>query len=277
MANTSPYSTAMTQKCRQPNKPTMLREPFVKPHTPLLTGIVMILVSWSPASAELIRITSPATQATLVELYTSEGCSSCPPADRWLSKLKENPRLWHDLVPVAFHVDYWNYLGWNDRFSAASFSQRQRDYAGHGLLRTVYTPGFVVNGREWRGGFTRPKLASGSDPKAGPLEPARDGNALQVDYRPHRATTEPMTLHIARLGFDLTTEVRRGENNGKLLNHDFVVLGHKQASLKLNGNRFGLVAQLPDASVDAPRQAVALWVTRSNDPRPLQAAGGWIE
>src|ERR1700743_1102514 len=77
-------------------------------------------------------------QTTLLELYTSEGCSSCPPAEAWLSKLKENPGLWSEFVPVAFHVDYWNNLGWRDRWSDGQFSERQRKYAQHWSADNIY-------------------------------------------------------------------------------------------------------------------------------------------
>ena len=68
------------------------------------------------ATAASLTLSSQEQRTTLIELYTSEGCSSCPPADRWLSRLKDDPRLWKQIVPLAFHVDYWNYLGWRDRF-----------------------------------------------------------------------------------------------------------------------------------------------------------------
>ena len=99
------------------------------------------------------RIESPAHRVALVELFTSEGCSSCPPADRWLSELKHDERIWDRLVPVAFHVDYWDYIGWPDRFATKAFGERQRNYARGGNVASVYTPGFVVHGEEWRGWF----------------------------------------------------------------------------------------------------------------------------
>lgn len=241
-----------------------------------LTGVALSLAFWGQASAETIRIESPGSQATLVELFTSEGCSSCPPADRWLSELKTDPRLWRDLVPVAFHVDYWNYLGWRDRFSAADYSQRQRDYARHGLVRTVYTPGFVVNGEEWRGWFRRPDLQSDKTRAAGQLTATVDEGTALVRYLPEMASNQPLTLHITRLGFDLATQVEDGENNGRLLKHDFVVLGHAEHELKLNGSTHERTVELPPARISADREAVAIWVTRHGDPRPLQAAGGWI-
>src|SRR5881394_2772067 len=72
---------------------------------------------------------SSGEQVALLELYTSEGCSSCPPAETWLSRLKESPKLWKDFVPVAFHVDYWDYLGWKDPFAAKVYTERQHEYA----------------------------------------------------------------------------------------------------------------------------------------------------
>src|SRR5437763_12029180 len=119
-----------------------------------------VVVSTSNLLAEQPGSTPPATtfessetQTSLIELFTSEGCSSCPPAEKWLSAFKSNPDLWKKTVPVAFHVDYWNHLGWRDRFSKPEFTSRQRRYAAAWGGDSVYTPGFVVNGKEWRGWF----------------------------------------------------------------------------------------------------------------------------
>src|SRR5215467_12960255 len=98
----------------------------------LMRSIMSLLLLWSAVEslgAERIKFQSGTNRAALVELYTSEGCSSCPPAEEWLSQLKIDPRLWMDFVPVAFHVDYWVYLGWRDPFGTGSFSERQRAYA----------------------------------------------------------------------------------------------------------------------------------------------------
>jgi len=84
----------------------------------------------------------------VIELYTSEGCSSCPPADRWLAALASQPQLWARYVPLAFHVDYWDALGWPDRFASRRHTARQRAYARNGRLSQVYTPAFVVGGNE---------------------------------------------------------------------------------------------------------------------------------
>ncbi len=91
-------------------------------------AIVLALLTLSSATNGEITIQSDVTQSNLIELYTSEGCSSCPPADRWLSTLKDHPALWQQLVPIAFHVDYWDYIGWKDRFARAEFTDRQRRF-----------------------------------------------------------------------------------------------------------------------------------------------------
>ena len=97
------------------------------------------------------RFGSGPQQTALIELYTSEGCSSCPPAESWMSRLKDSPGLWKQFVPIAFHVDYWDRLGWRDRFSSTRWTERQRRYASLWESESVYTPAVVVNGREQRG------------------------------------------------------------------------------------------------------------------------------
>src|SRR6516164_9572668 len=95
---------------------------------------------------EVARFESGPAQVSLLELYTSEGCSSCPPAEAWLGELSRNPNLWRAVVPVSFHVDYWDNLGWKDGFSSREFTLRQRFYAASWGSESVYTPGFVLNG-----------------------------------------------------------------------------------------------------------------------------------
>ena len=85
----------------------------------LFVGLPILL-----SAAEPRRFTSGSNQVHLIELFSSEGCSSCPPAEQWLGGLREAPGLWRDFVPVAFHVDYWDRLGWRDRFSSPSYSER---------------------------------------------------------------------------------------------------------------------------------------------------------
>src|SRR3954447_8070401 len=102
----------------------------MRSHPIFSAGLCMLLhCGFSWAAAAPIRLESTVNQASLLELYTSEGCSSCPPAERWFSALKNNPELWLKLVPVAFHVDYWDSLGWKDPYASKSYTDRQHAYA----------------------------------------------------------------------------------------------------------------------------------------------------
>src|SRR5437868_13297928 len=112
-------------------------------------GIILVISSAFSAQAADRAFESRPQKAHLLELFTSEGCSSCPPAESWFSKLKTEPGLWKDFVPLAFHVDYWNHLGWRDPFAAKEWTARQYQYAARWKIGSVYTPGFVVDGREW--------------------------------------------------------------------------------------------------------------------------------
>lgn len=227
--------------------------------------------------AEVV-IVSPETKVSLLELYTSEGCSSCPPADRWISKLKSHPDLWSSLVPVAFHVDYWNYIGWQDRFSSPEYSARQRRYARSKNLKTVYTPGFLMNGEEWRSFFGIRKLSVDSDKKAGKLGLKINDMELTAEYNPPNPITDKkLILNVAVLGFDITTDVKTGENRDKKLKHDFTVLGFKSIPLYKELSTYVVMTDLPDIVETAPRMAVSAWINKENDMTPIQAVGGWLE
>src|SRR5437773_2365288 len=125
---------------------------------PLLTLSRVFAMLGGLTGAEPLKLQSAESQTPLLELFTSEGCSSCPPAEAWFSKLKDSPKLWKDFIPVAFHVDYWDHLGWKDPFSSKTFSERQGKYAAAWQNESIYTPGFVWNGTEWRGWFNREEL-----------------------------------------------------------------------------------------------------------------------
>jgi hypothetical protein len=210
-------------------------------------------------------------QVTLVELYTSEGCSSCPPADAWMSEMKNNPDLWTQVVPVVFHVDYWNKLGWPDSFASPIFTQRQKDYSTLWGKPSVYTPGFVINGKEWRGWFRGegiPVTAAGSP---GPLHATlRNSVELLVRFDPLGKTD--LEVEVALLAMDLNVDVKHGENGGRHLKHDFVVLHLQQKAWNNGINRISLP---PDILTKAT--ALALWVRRTNTGEVVQATGGWLK
>lgn len=211
----------------------------------------------------------------LLELYTSEGCSSCPPAERWLSNWTQRPDLWRDVIPVVFHVDYWNYLGWEDSFSNSAWSARQRRHAEEGGVRSVYTPGFVVNGREWRGWFSGKSLPDGVM-DAGTLEVRVEDNRVLARYASLEGEPAKLSLEVALLGFDLTTPVRAGENRGRSLTHQFSVLAHDRAQATRSGADSEWSVEIPQTRVASDRVALAVWVTEAGRLEPLQAAGGWL-
>lgn len=226
------------------------------------------------AQAELNQVYSSAGKNTqLVELYTSQGCSSCPPADRWLTQLKQHPQLWTEVIPVAFHVDYWDWIGWQDRFASAAFGQRQRWYKKQGAIKSVYTPGFVVDGIEWRGWFEGHSLPAPLN-KQGVLEAEVNDHQIKVRYQ--RNTQQPdatkLQLQVVLLGFDLETPVLRGENTNRTLKEDFVVLWHETANADSNWS-----FDLPDlSSLPTKNLGFAAWTTSGDSGRPLQVVGGTL-
>ncbi len=168
--------------------------------------------------------------AALVELYTSEGCSSCPPADRQLSRLRQTLGPAAEVVPLALHVGYWDYIGWKDPYAQAGFGERQSRLVRANQQTTVYTPQFFVGGtelRSWRGGL-RDKVRQLN------ALPAAAGIRIQADLTPGgvlalkaeattRAETEPAALYLALAESGLVSKVERGENGGVTLAHDHVV------------------------------------------------------
>ena len=227
--------------------------------------------------AEPLTFESGLTPAVLVELFTSEGCSSCPPADAWLSRLKSSPELWKSYVPVAYHVDYWNRLGWTDRFSSAEFTVRQHRYAAIWQGNSVYTPEVAVNGREWRGFFDGAPLPAPAAGGVGKLKiTLRDRARAEIVFTSSGDGPRPTQVEIALLGTNLESDVKRGENGGRKLRHDFVVLQLVTAKLTAEGNRYSASVALP-AAATAEAAAVATWVTPGDARPPIQAAGGWIK
>ena len=230
------------------------------------------------ARADPIVFESPERQAALVELFTSEGCSSCPPAESWLSQLKQKPGLWSDFVPVAFHVDYWDYIGWRDKWATKEFSDRQRNYAQAWGSRSVYTPGFVVNGKEWPNWFGLKTVPAGPRTKAGVLRiVSEDANRWSVSFVPASSGASDYEVHAAVLVSGVSSEVRRGENAGRNLQHDFAALTLTTQALARQNARFQAVFLIDtQQNRNEGRLALAFWATRSGHLEPIQAAGGWL-
>jgi hypothetical protein len=242
-----------------------------------LPVLLAATISSVTAAADL-HFQSGENATQLVELYTSEGCSSCPPAEAWLSKLKNDDRLWKNFVPIAYHVDYWDHLGWRDRFSSPQFTNRQRNYALTLRSDSVYTPEVVLQGHEWRDWFGAPLPAAGKT-SAGLLSvTVSDANRVSIQYVPAASRpTGEWQAHVALLGAGISSKVRAGENSGRQLEHDFVVLSDQTVALKTESGSARAELNLESAKTDGvPRKALAVWVSEAGKLAPVQATGGWL-
>lgn len=225
---------------------------------------------------------SSAIEATsIIELYTSEGCSSCPPADQWLTQLTNDPGLFKKFIPLAFHVDYWNQLGWKDRFSNQEYSQRQYQHLQLGNISQVYTPGFVINNREWRGLLNGKKQWSHQPNKIGVLSVDHDQLAkkLGISFSPVTPINlQKLHVNVAVLGMNLITEVESGENQGRKLHHDFVVLNYTEHTLEINkGDIQHWEIEIPELIVKSEHQnALVVWLSNPNNREIIQATGGYL-
>ena len=219
------------------------------PHPPRPLAIRIIaglsILSWASAGFGQTGQGACSTQsgtfkAPVIELYTSEGCSSCPPADKWLSTFKNSsvkPGSTVDAAEVApvvqaFHVGYWDYIGWVDRFASPAHTTRQRQIAANNRQSSIYTPQAVLDGRDWRD-WNR----TGSGRLAGRREPAEAhiklsqvaANQFEALVTPSEGLTSAWSAYWTLTEDGHSSKVKSGENAGELLQHDFVVRQYNAA------------------------------------------------
>jgi hypothetical protein len=207
-------------------------------HRPLLgtvLGLAAFAVLAAPAGAESTRTRPKA----VVELFTSQGCAQCPPADALLTGLAEEG----DVVALAYHVDYWDYVGWEDTFGSQEFSDRQRAYAKSWGSSRIYTPQMVVNGAKGVVGSRRGEVHGALDGAALPLgvDLTRDGDTLEVTIPPNTSLDDAVVWMVTYLD-RADVAIDKGENAGKAMVYTQVVTdrqvlgmweGASGASLKL--------------------------------------------
>jgi hypothetical protein len=245
--------------------------------------LALLLMASLPAfAANDCTVRSGPNTAALIELYTSEGCSSCPPADRWLSTFARagpSPLV----VPIAFHVSYWDYIGWKDAYADQRFGERQRERARASGAAMVYTPQVMVGGRDFSGwsseaDFWRRVESLNRVPARASLEVralVQSGGRLQVTARAALAATahapDPeLALAITQNG--LSSRVTAGENRGEHLKHDFVVRDFRTfARARAASEIIGEVALATGAGWDLEHVSVIAFVQDRKTGEILQA------
>jgi len=227
--------------------------------------------------ASILTLKSPAdAQApVVVELFTSEGCSSCPPADALLVELSQQPvKNGTQLILLGEHVDYWNYIGWTDRFSSKQFSERQSEYAG-ALHASVYTPQMVIDGREQfvgnDAGDVRARIAAAAKmPKPAQVSLAWEGNGrLRVSVHSAEALKAQVLLAVTEDG--LNTQVQKGENGGQTLHHAAVVRQLRMVGEVKDGGFEKTVELARQSEWKTPNLKVAVLVQDSGDKKIVGA------
>jgi hypothetical protein len=156
----------------------------------------------------------------VVELYTSQGCSSCPPADELLAELSKND----EILPLAFHVDYWDYLGWKDELASPAFTERQKSYAHSAAERTIYTPQVIVNGKVRLVGSDAQALMSAvmhemNQSQSASLSVSRQDELVTISGTAPAKLDRPVEVLLVRYLPQVSVEIRRGENAGQTITY----------------------------------------------------------
>ena len=235
--------------------------------------------AWPMLGNAECHATSPDSTTALFELYTSEGCDSCPPADRWFSSLNLGPYASH-ATELAFHVDYWDQQGWHDRFDNPAFTQRQYSQVVRHQASFVYTPQVLLQGKEFAWQEVKHPAVSVAGINQRPARASIDMDAAPVDHGsvavdvhvrvPDAADRAHATVAVALVQSGLADEVKAGENAGKRLHSDHVVRAWQSGlAVGATGEMHQRVA-LPLPSDPGPVQAVA-WVEDSASGEVLQA------
>jgi len=220
--------------------------------------------------------TASAQTPVVVELFTSEGCSSCPPADALLVKLShQDPPGSAKLILLGEHVDYWNYIGWTDRFSSATFSQRQNSYAKGLHLATVYTPQMVIDGHLQLVGNGEAEVYRDISKAAAEPKPAqvtlRWESRQKLNIAVHTPASASSKVLLAITEDGLSTAVGGGENGGRTLQHAAVVRQLRELGTVSNGKFEASVDVGPHPDWNQSKLKVAVLVQDAGNGRILGA------
>ncbi len=242
-----------------------------------LAALALLLLPPTEAPADSIaEFSSGKTTVALLELFSSEGCSSCPPADEFLSGLRGRADLWKAFIPVGFHVDYWDRLGWVDKLAQKAFTRRQHGYAAQWKSDRVYTPALVFQGKEWSGWQRGAIPTAKGEPGSLRLTLRKDGSG-EVSFRPQGSpASQVWSLSVAVLGNGVVSKILAGENRGKTIRHEFVVMDfHSGDGFTAKDGKVTMNVSLkPSPKVDVPRYSAVAWAVPAKAYEPVQAVGG---
>lgn len=218
--------------------------------------------------------TSSSEQVHFLELYSTQSCNSCPPAQEWVSRLRSDAQLWKTFIPVVFHVDYWDYLGWKDPYSDRTHTRRQTQYAKE-IRSAVYTPMFVLDGKEFRKRSSDPLKTKGRS--VGVLQVRRVANDFYIHFNPVNRHTENLEVYYSVTGNGIRTRITAGENRGRTLTHNFLSLkfGHKKMTKKETEYLSKINLDLSETK-SSPDKAIVFWISEENSLKPIQVVGGPI-
>lgn len=231
----------------------------------LSAPLLLLTLPLAATSMPACEAVSAAQQTPVIELYTSEGCSSCPPADRWLSTQKPTAAAGKAVIQ-AFHVGYWDYIGWVDRFASPAHTARQRQIAAANSLRSIYTPQLVRDGQDWRD-YPHALAPVVTPARAAITVQRKSADAFEATVTP-AAGVDAWSAYWTVTEHGHASKVKSGENAGELLKHDFVVRQYVPAGDYRGPARLSLRTLAPDAA--HPRQ-VNLVVLEPRSGKTLQA------
>jgi hypothetical protein len=257
----------------------------------LFSSLFLLPALMASAESPTCEVKSQPHRVALLELYTSEGCSSCPPADAWLGELPAKGVEADKLVPLSLHVDYWNYIGWRDPYSSSQYTARQREVARRNHLRTIYTPQMVLNGRDYRSWRRQDIRSKVNDINALPAAAElglswteqQGGSEKSLSIKLHARLNSPHAalrpvVNLAVFENRVVSHVNAGENDGRTLEHDYVV--RSLFNYPFSGGRNDFERQLSltlDKDWNRDRLGLALFVQDDQSGEILQAMAHAID
>lgn len=213
----------------------------------------------------------------ILELFSSEGCSSCPPAERQISQLQQHKGLWVDFIPINFHVDYWNRLGWTDPYSKEIYTQRQHQYAKLWNVKTVYTPAFAFQNEDM-GPVLKlnllenlKKIQSSTTLKVN-ISETSDAFKIKVQVI-GLSLRKPHEVYFTIMGHGFISKITTGENSGRTLTQNFVALATQTKMISKDKIEFVFSKT---ESLKSGKLSFVAWVTEKSSFQVIQSVGGYL-